>query len=52
MIYPHLSEITVIGSDHKNHKYLCFNGSWLESEDAYDAHGDVHRELLDRAGWV
>lgn len=28
IIYPHLSEITVIGSDHKNHTYLCVNGSW------------------------
>jgi hypothetical protein len=30
MIYPHLSQITVIGSDHKNHTYLCVNGSWVE----------------------
>lgn len=30
IIYPHLSDITVIGSDRKNHKYLCFNGTWYE----------------------
>jgi hypothetical protein len=30
MIYPHMSEIEVIGSDHKKHKYLCYNASWIE----------------------
>jgi hypothetical protein len=30
MIYDHGSFITVIGSDHKQHKYLCNNGSWEE----------------------
>jgi hypothetical protein len=30
MIYPHMSQITVIGSDHKQHTYLCNNGSWQE----------------------
>jgi hypothetical protein len=30
MIYPHGSFITVIGSDHKTHKYFCNNGFWQE----------------------
>jgi hypothetical protein len=30
ILYPHLSEITVIGSDHKYHRYVCNNGIWQE----------------------
>jgi hypothetical protein len=30
MIYQHMDQITVIGSDHKEHKYLCFDAHWIE----------------------
>jgi hypothetical protein len=30
MIYEHMSQITVIGSDHKKHTYLCYDASWIE----------------------
>jgi hypothetical protein len=28
--YPHGTDVTVIGSDHKYHHYLCNNGIWQE----------------------
>lgn len=28
--YPHLSLITVIGSDNKKHTYMCNDGRWQE----------------------
>jgi hypothetical protein len=30
--YDHLSQITVIGSDNKEHKYFCFNGTWYPAK--------------------
>jgi hypothetical protein len=34
LMYDHMSTITVIGSDHKNHTYLCFDGHWYETKTA------------------